>query len=207
MWSAVLNLVWIGAADIKPENAVLNRRGDGYVIPIPGADGEVDYVDVTWLVELAALGVPGTQEKCPPVPVHPPDADINANIDEAKKHSFASVWNPLKPLFDLKGAIWFRDQVKNKGPWDYKQRGSQYQDFGNFNYGAAGLAVGFDERTLLREAGRAQQAAGTSRPEWGDPGNRINPWGGTPPFGDDPVDRAQIKKGFEYYRAKMRGCQ
>lgn len=26
----------------------------------------------------------------------------------------------------------------NKGPWDYKQQGKQYQEFGNFNYGATG---------------------------------------------------------------------
>lgn len=26
---------------------------------------------------------------------------------------------------------WFYNQVKNKGPWHYKQQGAQYQDFGN----------------------------------------------------------------------------
>ena len=30
---------------------------------------------------------------------------------------------------------WFYNQVKNKGPWHYKQQGAQYQDFGNFNFG------------------------------------------------------------------------
>lgn len=157
--------------------------------------------------ESGAVGGAALAQKppCPPVPQHPPDADIDANMEEAKKH-VASKWNPVKPAFDLKSVLWFRDQVKNKGPWDYKQKGASYQDFGNFNYGATGLALGLDERTLLREAGRGQQAAGTSRPEWGSPGNRLNPWGGTAPFGDDPADQQQIKKGFEYYKAKKNGC-
>ena len=93
----------------------------------------------------------------------------------------------------------FRDQVRNKAPWDYKQRGPEYRNFGNFNYGATGRALGVPGRVLLREAGRAQQAAGTSRPEWGDPGSRFNPWGGTGSFGDDPQDQPWIRRGFEYY--------
>src|SRR5439155_19756249 len=71
---------------------------------------------------------------------------------------------------------------------------------GNFNYGATGTAAGFPESVLLREAGRVQQAADTSKSEWGDPGSRFNPWGGTPPYGDDPVDQEFIKKGIEYCR-------
>lgn len=33
---------------------------------------------------------------------------------------------------------WFYSQVKNRGPWDFKQRGPQYENFGNFHYGAVG---------------------------------------------------------------------
>lgn len=40
---------------------------------------------------------------------------------------------------------------------DYKQSSSVYQDFGNFNYGAVGTAVGFPDSVLLREAGRAHR--------------------------------------------------
>lgn len=142
---------------------------------------------------------------CPPVPAWPSNANLDANIELAKRQG-GSWWNPLKPAYDAKAAVWFYDQVKNKGPWDYKQQGKQYQDFGNFNYGATGLALGFDETTLLREAGRAQQAAGTSKKEWGEPGYRLNPFGGTGSYGDDPDDQEQIKKGFAYYYAKQKGC-
>lgn len=144
--------------------------------------------------------------ECPAVPAWPDGADLDANIELAKKKGASSWWNPLKPVYDAKAALWFRDQVNNKGPWDYKQKGKEYQDFGNFNYGATGLALGFDEKTLLREAGRAQQAAGTSKEEWGEPGYRLDPWGGSGSYGDDPDDQEQIKNGFAYYYAKQKGC-
>ena len=32
--------------------------------------------------------------------------------------------------------IWFYNQVRNHGPWDYKQLGGKYENFGNFHYGA-----------------------------------------------------------------------
>jgi hypothetical protein len=95
------------------------------------------------------------------------------------------------------------EKVKAGESWNYKKLGSQYADFGNFNYGAAGLATGlFAEETLLSEAGRAQIAAGTSKPEWGYPAGRFVGQG-KPPYGDDPADQEMIKRGFAYYKA---GC-
>jgi hypothetical protein len=108
-----------------------------------------------------------------------------ANAEEVRQHKFGWV-NPF----------WFRDQVRNGGPWDYKQYDSAYQDFGNFNYGYTGAAGGFRLCFLQKEAGRAQVAAGTSRPEWGTPGDGS-------PYGDDPRDQEQIRRGYNDYR---NGC-
>jgi hypothetical protein len=88
---------------------------------------------------------------------------------------------------------WFYQQVRNKGPWDYKQQGSQYQVAGNFNFGAAGAALGVPDQVLLRGAGWAQQRAGTSDPAFG------GPLGGAP-YGDDPADQANIKAGIQYFK-------
>ena len=41
--------------------------------------------------------------------------------------------------------LWFRQQVQNKGIWDYKQNWKEYENFGNFNYGAVGTALGMSE--------------------------------------------------------------
>ena len=120
-----------------------------------------------------------TRTSCGLVPPSPPNANINSNMDEAAKR-----WNPL----------WFRDQVRNKGPWDYKQQGPLYEDFGNFNYGAAGTAMGFPQVVLLREAGAASQAADPQNRQNmpGDPGHKWNPFSWVPPYKDDPADQAQI---------------
>lgn len=134
------------------------------------------------------LRVPGKMADGKRVPpIAPPGVDIDANMSVAAEN-----FNPLNPF-------WFKDQVKNKGPWDYKQLGSQYEAFGNFHYGATGAAFGFKDIFLLNEAGKAQVAAGTSRPEWGEPGPRFLPQLGTPPYGDDPADQYWIQLGIDFY--------
>jgi type VI secretion system secreted protein VgrG len=60
---------------------------------------------------------------------------------------------------------------------------------------------GFYRELLLIEAGRAQQAAGTSRPEWGyPPSSRFDIYGGQPPYGDDPDDQEEINRGVDFRR-------
>jgi RHS repeat-associated protein len=131
----------------------------------------------------------GLAGKCPDVPLAPSGVNIDKNMKEAAKQTFP---------FDL---FWFRDQVDYGAPWDFKTRGDKYQDFGNFHYGAVGTAAGIPETILLREAGRAQVSH--HRPDGkGDPGSIFNPWGGTPPYGDDPRDQEWIKKGIEYCKCK-----
>lgn len=88
--------------------------------------------------------------------------------------------------------IWFYYQVRNHGPWDYKnQRGRKYAAFGNFNYGAVGAAAGIPDQILLRGAGAAQILAGTSRPEFAD-------YPGPDSYGDDPEDQTWIRAGIDY---------
>ncbi len=86
---------------------------------------------------------------------------------------------------------WFKEQVRNKGPWDYKQKDGEYENFGNYNYGATGYAAGVPENILLRAAGWAQKRAGTSKKQWGE-------YWFQEPYGDDPLDQHWIKKGIEH---------
>jgi RHS repeat-associated protein len=101
----------------------------------------------------------------------------------------------------------------NNTQTSYSFQGSQYgsEDLGNFHYGATGMATWFaDEDLLLKQAGNAQIAAGTSKPEWqqygpsiqwyGDQGQRFSMRGPMlPPYGDDPEDQKNIKLGVNYY--------
>jgi RHS repeat-associated protein len=117
-----------------------------------------------------------TQTKCGRVSPSPPGANIDANMRLADNS-----WNPG----------WFYNQVRNGGPWDYKQSGSRYEDFGNFNFGATGSAFGFPSQVLKRGAGWANQKADPTRTGIGSPY-------GIYPYGDDPKDQEQIEKGINY---------
>ena len=90
------------------------------------------------------------KKNCPQVPPHPKDANIDANIrstEEAQAGAAASNSSPLG---------WWVNQVKTYGPWDYKNRfpgaWRQWDDFGNFNYGATGSVLGLSEQSLDRGA-------------------------------------------------------
>ena len=121
-------------------------------------------------------------------PIAPIGVDQEANIRLAEGH-----WNP----------IWFRNQVENRGPWDYKQIDRIYEDFGNFNYGVTGTAFGFPASVLLNEAGRAQIRDKNPSPDWGKPGPPGLPQLGSPPYGDDPKDQYWIEQGIDYYKNRQ----
>lgn len=90
---------------------------------------------------------------------------------------------------------WFYNKVRNGGPWDYKKGQPQYENFGNFHYGAVGTAAGIPEEVLLRAAGAAQMRAGTSEESFGY-------FWTDAPYGDDPVDQVWIKAGIDYAKSK-----
>jgi hypothetical protein len=79
--------------------------------------------------------------------------------------------------------------------WDYKQEGKQYDDFGNFNYGATGAAFGFPDQVLKRAAGWAQSRSGN---------HTFGHWWGAAPYGDDPHDQEMIQKVIDFYKKEGR---
>jgi len=97
---------------------------------------------------------------------------------------------------------WFYKQVRNSGPWDFKNNvykkfrssgvvicGRKYGNDmpGNFHFGFVGRAAGFASVTLQSGAGAAQMKAGTSdRKFWCT-------------YGDDPVDNDFIRLGIELF--------
>jgi Ca2+-binding RTX toxin-like protein len=104
-------------------------------------------------------------------------------------------------IFD--GFYWWYKQVKNnkdgsnQNSWDYKQGHPEFEDFGNFNYGATGAALGLPSWLIKRLAGAASVIA--------DP-DRVRTLGlpfGPFPYGDDPADQIAIQRGIDY--AKSRG--
>ena len=107
---------------------------------------------------------------------------------EAEAHQDDPDWDKLN---------WFKDKVNSKGPWDYKniydpKEYERIEDFGNFNYGATGAALGLTEDELHRAAGAKQILD-----HWEEPSGYTDPL--AYPYGDDPRDAAMIRKGMEYY--------
>ncbi|MEQ1935015.1 MAG: RHS repeat-associated core domain-containing protein, partial [Fimbriimonadaceae bacterium] len=139
----------------------LEQYLDGFIGPLPKSGYRTSEMTLT---------------RCGRIPPAPPGVSVGMNMWLAKQN-----WNPY----------WFNDQVKNKAPWDFKQQGGKYQDFGNFNYGATGAAFGFPDQILYRAAGYANQKADDTRTGLGSPL-------GVYPYGDDFTDQLQIKKGVKY---------
>lgn len=137
----------------------------------------------------------------------PKRVSLEENLQFALTTADASSLDKLSSFYYL---------VRNNGPWDYKQLGSEYESFGNFHYGYVGKAMdltGFsyanlnpfsdtrpefslntDEQLLLIAAGVAAKIAGTS-PQ--DSGNLF-----TSPYWDDPVDQFWIRKGIEWFNSQ-----
>lgn len=89
--------------------------------------------------------------------------------------------------------------LSNKGAWDFKDKhGLAYEDAGNFNYGFVMAAVGAPEQVALRFAGWYAINRGTHKPEWG----HWTDLNSTGPYGDDPKDQIQIRRGYEYFQHK-----
>jgi len=135
------------------------------------------------IAERANSGIP---------PLTPPNVLLIENMEEAKKLKDAS---KLVVGGDAVVLGVFYTKVRNKGEWDYKQFGREYEEFGNFTYGATGTAAGISEQVLLRAAGAAQSIAGTSKEEFGK-------WWADSPYGDDKTDQIWIKAGIRYAKTK-----
>ncbi len=106
--------------------------------------------------------------------------------------------------FAINSPWYFKNKVKNGGDWDYKHKEPFSADAhpggfvydgkwirkdapSNIHYGFVGYAAiwAIVPNILLKEAGKAQIAAGTSLPEWKNSS-----------YGDDPVDAMYIKWGM-----------
>lgn len=139
------------------------------------------------------------KEPCPPVPETPPGVSLDENIKTAERH------RPNGPFTAYNDAKWFKSMVTHKAPWDYKRIDIKYEDFGNFNLGATGTAIGFSLVQLLSEAGKLQAVPKGMKEkpkEWGYPAGWL--FGkGKYPYGDEPKDAIQVEAGRNYYIRKF----
>jgi RHS repeat-associated protein len=117
---------------------------------------------------------------CPPkdpcwVPKYPPGENPDRNIDLTVRSG---------PLF------WLLEQDWTGAPWDYKTTvGGQYDDAGNFNFGATGAALGIPDSMLLEGADKFKKFRNRKK--------------GKPPNGNEPDKNHMIQLGIDYFK---NGC-
>ncbi|HEX8692781.1 MAG TPA: RHS repeat-associated core domain-containing protein [Longimicrobium sp.] len=184
---------------------LLRRDGciDWYLITINRRTGQV--VSETYVRTTCPEGGNGNEghdeknhRQCPLPPPLPPGASVDDNVSLALRAWWLR-W--VEGIGELLTMAWFRDMVGKNKPWDYQQSTGglrpEYEDGGNFNYGATGRAVGFSRGDLLRAAGYVQ----SRNPSGSAAGD--GHWWGRAPYGDERVDQAWIRQGIRYYEE---GC-
>jgi hypothetical protein len=88
-----------------------------------------------------------------------------------------------------------KNLMKRRGPWDYRtNQGQQYDDFGNFNFGAIAAEMGLPYYLT-------QNLAGYYQGEGPGSGVLFLSW----PYGDDEAGALQIQAGYDYV-ADQCGC-
>lgn len=159
----------------------LGRLGSGNNLYVYVGNNPTNLVDPLGLCAL---------NNCPQLPPHPewahPDRDIAA---------LKGGWNSIQQIQTLN----FYNMVRTGGPYDYKQWGP-YADYGNFNYGYVGAALGIPDDVLLWAAGWANWKDNpNNRSQYGSPFDPTNPY-----HGDQPGDQVLIQEGIAAFKA---GCQ
>ena len=120
------------------------------------------------------------------VPLHPAGVDVDSNIFEARIGG---------PLFQFV-------MVLPSMPWDYKRQGP-YDDFGNFNFGATGAALGYPDQVLLRGAGALKVLERSAKNQPAPPG--IGSPLGDYPHGNEPEKQQMIQAGIDYFKHHCMG--
>jgi len=126
------------------------------------------------------LGLCPSKDPCW-IPNHPWYASVDVNILESKVEGYKFQFFMVLPHM----------------PWDYKRQGP-YDDFGNFNFGATGAALGYPDEVLLRGAGASKVMERRVRRQ-PDPPDLGSPFG-DPPYGNERDKQEMIRRGIEYYK-------
>jgi len=178
----------IGPPAVTPGGILdgLNQSGAGFdLAPNPDASAET----IPWTVREGSAPQPALPTFEDPIPVAPPGVSVDKNILRAEQLDIPW-WKPVKlAKYEL-----MLELFPTGHEMDYKKMGGKYRDFGNFNYGAFGSALGLSPYELHSGAGYQQFRDNNWETGYGIPGL-------VPPYGDNDTDYKQIDAGIRYYRA------
>jgi len=126
---------------------------------------------------------------CAAMPPKPPSVDLSYIMNLNSKLNYTGWYNAVKNR-----GIWDFKQIRNLDDFGVPLKQSQYEDFGNWNFGLTAAQQGIPRQIALRGAGWAgQRAIGKSFL------SALGTALGSAPYGDDSADQKQINAGYDYY--------
>jgi len=153
------------------------------------------------------LAAPAKMGTCPSVPNGPGKSVLFANLQFADQAN--QIFDSL-PNGNLIRIRWFYDNVRTGGPMDYKNQPSfrkhpEWDDFGQFIFGAVGAELGLPLQFIQQAAGAASFSSAIKqkkipRREFGTPFTG-------PPWGDQPWAQPVIGAGYSFaFAVRAGGC-
>jgi hypothetical protein len=111
--------------------------------------------------------------------------------EEARNHPYE--------FFNITDALSFiKEKTEDKGDWDDKQKGGQFQAWGNVAWGVYASEMGFSYDQSIWYNGLAKNLNGKTNADWGSPLDILNPFAGETTYGQNPADAELIKRGYQY---------
>ncbi|MBI2811944.1 MAG: hypothetical protein HYX67_14100 [Candidatus Melainabacteria bacterium] len=93
-----------------------------------------------------------------------------------------------------------KDATKDGGEFDIKQKGGQFQKYGNFQWGVYAASMNLPPDVAIKMCGIYKSGEGKSNSSWGEVSDLTANKPGKYPYGQNPNDAEAIKEGYKYYR-------
>ncbi|MBS1955705.1 MAG: hypothetical protein JST89_16090 [Cyanobacteria bacterium SZAS-4] len=92
-----------------------------------------------------------------------------------------------------------KDATKDGGKFDIKQKGGEFQKYGNFQWGVYAASMNLPPDVAIKMCGIYKSSENKSEPTWGEVSDLTKDKPGKYPYGQNPADAEAIKEGYKYY--------
>lgn len=107
-------------------------------------------------------------------------------------------------LYDSMALLELKESTKDGGEFDIKQKGGQFQKYGNFQWGVYAASMNLPPDIAIKMCGIYKSGENKSRAGWGEVSDLTKDKPGQYPWGQNPDDAAAIKEGYKYYQEHLK---
>ncbi|CAN5664464.1 hypothetical protein BH10CYA1_BH10CYA1_52020 [soil metagenome] len=93
-----------------------------------------------------------------------------------------------------------KEATKDGGEFDIKQKGGQFQKYGNFQWGVYAASMNLPPDVAIKMCGIYKNSEGKSNSSWGEVSDLTANKPGKYPYGQNPNDAEAIQEGYKYYK-------